>query len=111
MNNTEQAKEMLKKYNQEHIIHFLEQLEGRQQEELINQVLEINFPQIINLYEKTKQEEVIEENNIDFIPYIDKSKLEEEAKTQYEQIGADLIRQRKICLCHNGGRAGNKTWV
>ena len=44
------AKEILKKYNQEHLLAFYDKLTQEKKEKLINQILNINFEQINKLY-------------------------------------------------------------
>ena len=56
----EEAISILKKYHQEHILEY--NLSEKQQQELEKQILSIDFEQLQNLYESTKQEKVIEEN-------------------------------------------------
>lgn len=46
---------LLKEYNQEHIIKLLEKLDGKEKEELINQINNIDFHQISELYQNTKK--------------------------------------------------------
>ena len=48
--------EILKKYNQEHIIKFLEKADEEKKLELIKQIKSINFEQIIELYNNTKKQ-------------------------------------------------------
>ena len=58
----EEAISILKKYHQEHILEY--NLSEKQQQELEKQILSIDFEQLQNLYESTKQEKVIEEKNL-----------------------------------------------
>ena len=55
MRDLEKAKDILKEYNQEHIIKILDQLDTEKQNELVNQILNIDFHQIHELYENTKK--------------------------------------------------------
>ena len=57
--------EILKEYNQEHIIKLLEKLEGKQKEELIKQIQTIDFHQIMELYNNTKKEVEFKESKIE----------------------------------------------
>ena len=75
MDKTKDAIEILKTYNQDHIIRLLDKLEGEKKQELIDQIMKIDFNQIHELYEKTKKEIEIKENKIESIKYVDKSKL------------------------------------
>ena len=56
MDKKQETIKILKKHNQDHIIRLLEKLNGEKQEQLINQVKEINFDQIMELYNNTKKE-------------------------------------------------------
>ena len=40
------AKKILKQYNQEHILNFYEELDQKQREQLIDQILNTNFEEI-----------------------------------------------------------------
>ena len=61
MDKMQDAMERLRTYGQEHIIKLIEQLEGKEKEELIEQINKIDFHQIMELYDTTKKElEIIE---------------------------------------------------
>lgn len=49
------VREILKKYNQEHLIQFYSELTESQKSDLLNQILEIDFEEILYLYEKSKK--------------------------------------------------------
>ena len=107
----EKAKDILKKYNQEHLLSQYEKLTEDKKEYLLNQIINIDFDQIKNLYEKTKQEIEIKEDKIEPIKYIDKEKLTEEEKKKYYEIGANEIRLGKLAVVTMAGRTRNKTWT
>lgn len=65
MDKAKDAIEILKTYNQDHIIKLLNKLEGKKKQELIEQIMKIDFQQIHELYENTKKEIEIKENKID----------------------------------------------
>lgn len=69
------VKELLKKYNQEHLLTFFDNLSAENKELLLNQILDIDFELMSKLYEDTKKEIDIDTNSIEPISYIDKSKL------------------------------------
>ena len=70
--------DVLKEYNQEHIINLLNKLEEPKKQELLEQINKIDFHQIMELYDNTKKEIEIKENIIESIPYYDKEKLTKE---------------------------------
>ena len=54
MDNTlEEAKAILKKYNQEHLLNGYEKLEEKKQKQLLNQIMNIDFELIKSLYDNT----------------------------------------------------------
>ena len=56
MDNTlEEAKAILKKYNQEHLLNGYEKLEEKKQKQLLNQIMNIDFELIKSLYDNTKK--------------------------------------------------------
>ena len=80
--------DVLKEYNQEHIINLLNKLEEPKKQELLEQINKIDFHQIMELYDNTKKEIEIKENIIESIPYYDKEKLTKEQKE------IDLVEER-----------------
>lgn len=53
MNNYENAKKILEKYNQQQIISIADKMPQEKQEMLAEQVLKIDFEELKELYEKT----------------------------------------------------------
>ena len=58
---------ILKEYNQEHIIKYMENLNEKEKEELEEQILKIDFNQLTELYENAKKIIEIKENKIEKI--------------------------------------------
>ena len=106
----EETIETLKKYSQEQILEYLPYLTEEEQKVIEQQVKTIDFKQLQQLYEITKQEPHMEEKNISHIPYVDKMKIEEQRREELEKIGRDIISKRKICYYYNGRWTGDKTW-
>lgn len=55
----EEAKAILKKYGQEHLLNHYETLNEIQQKNLLNQIEEIDFELVNSLYQSTKKEQNI----------------------------------------------------
>lgn len=108
MDKTSNAIEILKEYNQEHIINLLNKLNGEKKQELIEQINKIDFQQLKELYENTKKEIEIKENKIEAIPYIDKSKLSDEKKEELEKIGAESIKRGEYAVVTMAGGQGTR---
>ena len=99
---------ILKTYNQEHIIKLLEQLEGREKEELIEQINKIDFHQIMELYDNTKKELTIKENKIENIAYLDKAKLSKEQQQEFQDLGEMAIRNQEYAVVTMAGGQGSR---
>lgn len=100
--------ELLKIYKQEHIIKLLNQLEGKEKEELIEQINKIDFHQIMELYENTKRDIEIKENKIENISYLDKAKLSKEQKEEFDHLGEMAIREQKYAVVTMAGGQGTR---
>lgn len=105
----EQAvREKLVKYGQGHLLLKYEGMSEDEKEHLLNQILDIDFEQIINLYEGTKKDIELGNDKIEPISYIDKFKLNEEEKVRYEKIGEDAIKAGKLGFITMAGGQGTR---
>jgi len=103
----EKAKQKLKENNQEHLLNFYSNLESDKKEELIDQILNIDFEQLKNLYEninnvKSSQTEITP------IEYIDKEKLSNKEKEEYIEIGTGIIKEGKYAVVTMAGGQGTR---
>lgn len=98
-------KEKLEKYGQEHLLDFYNELTDLEKENLLNQLDNIDFELLSDLYESTKQAEEFKDDIIEPMPYVDKEKLSDEERKKYEDIGINAIKQGKLaCLIMAGGQ-------
>ena len=100
--------DVLKEYNQEHIINLLNKLEEPKKQELLEQINKIDFHQIMDLYDNTKKEIEIKENIIESIPYYDKEKLTKEQKNEFDTIGEEIIKSGKYAVVTMAGGQGTR---
>lgn len=75
------VKEILSKYGQEHLIQFYAELTENQKSDLLNQILKINFEEILDLYEKSKLEVLNSTENIEPLSYSIKEDLSASQKS------------------------------
>ena len=102
------TKQILKKYHQEHLLNFYEELSKEEQESLLNQLLEIDFKTMQELYEGTKKSMTVSNDKIEPIEYIDKEKMLKEQKEQYEKIGEEIITSGKYAVATMAGGQGTR---
>lgn len=108
MTKLEKAEERLKKYNQEQIIEDLEKLNKKEQENTIEQINEIDFEEVNNLYNLTKQNHTINDSKIEPINYIDLEKLGKDQKEATRKIGENIIRNNQYAVVTMAGGQGTR---
>lgn len=108
MDNTlEEAKVILKKYNQEHLLNGYENLDEKKQKQLLDQIMNIDFELIKSLYANTTKEESENEDVIEPMEYLDKNKLYDNYK-YYENIGKHAIQEGKLAAVTMAGGQGTR---
>lgn len=100
--------ETLKQYGQEHIVRLLEKLDEEKKQELIEQIGHIDFHQMMELYENTKKEIEIKENKIEAIPYLDKAKLTNEQKSEFDKLGEEIVKKGQYAVVTMAGGQGTR---
>lgn len=108
MDKTQDIIQLLKTYNQDHIIKLLDELEGKEKEELMEQINRIDFHQIMELYDNTKKNIEIKENKIENIAYLDKAILSKEQKEEFETLGEMAIRNGEYAVVTMAGGQGSR---
>ncbi len=108
MDKEQEAIEILKKYNQNHIVNLLNKLDEVKKQELLDQINRIDFGQIMELYDNTKKEIEIKENKIESIDYLDKAKLSKEQREKFDTLGEELIRSGKYAVVTMAGGQGTR---
>ena len=99
-----QLEEKLKQEKQEQILQY----PIKYTEELINQLLSVNYDQLKKLYKKAIEGEEKNKKEIEPISAIEKEKLSEEEKNKYEKIGETLIKEGKYAVVTMAGGQRNK---
>lgn len=102
------AKEILKEYNQIHLLSQYEKLNDEKKEYLLNQIINIDFNQVKKLYEQTKIEFKAGTEKVEPIAYIEKEKLSKEEKEKYFRIGAEEIKNGKLAVVTMAGGQGTR---
>jgi UDP-N-acetylglucosamine/UDP-N-acetylgalactosamine diphosphorylase len=102
------AKEVLEKYDQMQLLRFYDELDIEQKEQLLDQILSIDFENVKKLYESTKQSIQIKKDKIEPIEYIDKQKLSMEELTYFRQIGEEIIKSGQYAIATMAGGQGTR---
>ncbi len=107
-NNYEEAKEILKKYKQEHIIEFIDKSSLEVKDKLINQVLNIDFDELKELYEKTFEDIYVDLEELQPITGVNPDRLSNKELESYEKIGTDIIKNNKFAVSTMAGGQGSR---
>lgn len=99
--------DLLRKYNQEHIIRMLEKLDEEKKLNLIEQVNNVDFEEMKRLYDSTKEDNKLN-YTIEPIGFIDKSKLSSEEKEELSERGKKLIKNGGYAVVTMAGGQGTR---
>lgn len=103
----EEARVILKKYNQEHLLNGFDKLDEKKQKKLLEQISSIDFELINKLYENTKDSSNNNDDKIEPMEYLDKYKLNEKYK-YYENLGKQAIKSGKLAAVTMAGGQGTR---
>ncbi len=104
----EEAKALLEKYGQEHVLKSYERLDEINKEKLLDQISQVDFEKMRSLYEQTKERPELTDDLIEPIEYEDSSKLSEERKALYIKIGEEAIKNKKLAVVTMAGGQGTR---
>jgi len=99
--------ETLKKYNQEHLLGFYEELSNVQKEKLLTQISNIDFELINNLYENKDNIEIVN-NKLEPVDYEIKENLDEQIQEELKKIGNKAINDGEYAICVMAGGQGTR---
>ena len=108
MDKVQDTIDLLNMYSQEHIIKLLEKLDENQKQVLVEQISKIDFHQLKELYDNTKKEIEIKENKIEPLPYLDKKKLSEEQKEEFQRLGEAVLEKGEYAVVTMAGGQGTR---
>ena len=101
-------KQVLIKYNQEHLLHFYDELEPSEKRALTTQIKHLDFNKISLLYENSMLDDSIDSSRISPIPYIDRFCLSKDEIDYYTNIGNEIIKNNKLAVITLAGGQGTR---
>ena len=99
------VKEILEKENQEQLLVNYDSLNDNQKEILLDQILEINFKQMKELYNSVNNIKGTKNTKIEAIPYIEKDKITDK---KYFEKGAEILKSGKVAVVTMAGGQGTR---
>jgi len=106
-NNILQAKHMLHTYKQEHVIEYLDALKGSEKAKLLEQILSIDFEQLVRVPSNSKLEEMNQET-IEPIEHYNLNQFTEIQREMYTQKGWDILRNGEVGVIVVAGGQGSR---
>lgn len=107
-NKYNKAKDILKRYKQEHILKYLDNLDEERKKRLISQILKIDFEELKELYEKTFDNLYVDLEELEPISGVNPDRLSKEELEKYEKIGTEIIKNNKFAVCTMAGGQGTR---
>ena len=101
-------KKKLKKYNQEHLLMFYNKMNEEEKEKLLEQLENIDFDLMSELYESTKQPLDLKDVTIEPIEHTDKSKMTVSERESDEEKGIEAIKEGKLAVVTMAGGQGTR---
>lgn len=108
MENEENAKEILKKYGQEHIITWMDKLNCEEKQKLINQIINLDIGNVVNLYNNLNKTFEVGNKTIEKISAKDLSKLSDDEFKEYKKIGENYIKNNEYAVVTMAGGQGTR---
>lgn len=105
-NNYEEAIRILKKNKQEHIIPIIDKLTENRKDAIIDQILNINFSELDDLYKETKKPREIE--NIEPVKAINPDNLSSNQICEYMKTGKEAIKKKELAVAIMAGGQGTR---
>ena len=104
----QKVKEKLKKYHQEHLLMKYDEKTEEEKKELLNQIENIDFDLMNELYEQATKPVDLKKDLIEPIEHVDKSKLTAAEKEMYEKKGIEAIKYNKLAVVTMAGGQGTR---
>lgn len=102
------VKEILSKYNQEHLLYFYDELSDDQKETLLNQLLNIDFEEILNLYKNSIKNDKLDISTVSPLPHYEKQLFSEKEISDYINLGENIIKSGAFAVVTMSGGQGSR---
>ena len=102
------VKDILLKYNQEHLLYFYNELSDDQKETLLNQLLNIDFEEILNLYKNSMKKDKLDLSTLSPLPHYEKELFSEEELSDYINLGENIIKSGSFAVVTMSGGQGSR---
>ena len=102
------VKEILKKYNQEHLLYFYDELSYSQKENLLTQILDTDFEKILTLYKNSFKPINLNMDDVSPISHVEINKFNSDQINHYKSIGEKIIKLNQFAVVTMAGGQGSR---
>ncbi len=104
----EQVKNVLEKYNQQHLLNFYDELSDVEKQKLLSQLSEIDFQKTNNLYESLINIPIPTDELVEPLDYYIKSEIPVKERRELENYGTSLLKQSNYAVLTMAGGQGTR---
>lgn len=104
-----QVKQKLDKYGQEQLLDAYNRItDEKEKQNFLDSILTIDFNQVNELYESSKEKPSFANSKIEPIDYTDKAKISKEEYEELKEIGTKKIKEGKLAVVTMAGGQGTR---
>lgn len=107
-NKLKKVNQILKKYHQEHLLNFYNELSQDEKENLIDEILSTDFDKVASYYNQSMSVKNISADKISPIPYVSKSCLSPDETTSFSKLGEDVLANNQLAVITLAGGQGTR---
>lgn len=99
---------LLKEYNQEHVIKYMKSLNDKDREKIEKQIEGINFKELKCFYDRVQTKREKKGYEIKPLDVVDKSKITEKEQKEYTEIGEKVLENNEFAVITMAGGQGTR---
>ena len=107
-NKLNKVKEICEKYGESHLLRFYEELNEKEKESLLDQILNIDFELMNKVFNEKDKFLNLESSEITPVTSVDKEKISKEEKEKYIEIGNNIIKEGAFAALTMAGGQGTR---
>ncbi len=107
-NKLKKVKEILSIYNQEHLLQFYNDIDDFHKELLLEQILRIDFEQILNLYDLSMKDDSVAHDEISPLKHLEKDTYSKNEISYYTKIGEEVLKSGSYAVVTMAGGQGTR---
>lgn len=106
--NIDEIQKKLNKYNQSHLLNFLSELTDYEKEQLLRQLVNIDYEKISTLFNSLKDFTIPTDEIIEPLDYYIKDDFTDSEKNQLSEIGNNILQQNNYAIVTMAGGQGTR---